>query len=187
MTVIMQGTLSFMLISLNPSLRPPPCLPELCPAPTAPQLALLYIAIAQILVGLGGTRFIAATFGAAQLRTKSEQASFFSWYAMSLYVTSLLGITVVIYVQDHLGWTWGFGLSSVLSALGLIVLLLGTPYYRQPKPQKNPLLMLLCALMPTARKRNKVEESSDDALGYYGKLGDGLGNESKASVLCSRY
>ena len=181
-TVCLQGMLLFMMISIVP--WPPPCSPEMCQGPAIWQLAIFFTATALILAGMGGTRFITATFCASQLDSTSEKATFFNWYTMALYSAGVIGLTVVVYVQAELSWNWGFTLCAVLSALGLAVFLSGTRYYRHPKPQRNPLLAMLCALVQTGG-RKKIESSATHR--YYQRLDDGSANESKVPISCPRY
>lgn len=150
-----------------PFLRPPPCSSgSIREAPTGLQIAVLCVAIALMTLGVGGTRFTAATMGAAQFDDPSNQAIVFSWYAVGLYVSSIVALTAIVYIQENLGWDWGFGLCMAFAVVGLLVFLHGNRYYRHPKIKEK-------------------SESTENGW-HYSRLEEGA-TASQASIDCSRY
>ncbi|MCO5614166.1 hypothetical protein L7F22_068447 [Adiantum nelumboides] len=123
----MMGSLLLMTSALIPSLTPA----DNVPASTG-QLAFLGFALCCTILAVGGIRPCSYALGADQFKRddKINTQSYFNWYFFSLYVGSLLGTTVLVYVQDHLGWGWGFGVPSIFAALGVIILMLGIPFYK---------------------------------------------------------
>lgn len=121
------GSLLLMTSALVPPLTPP----DGVQASTG-QLAFLGFALCCIILAVGGIRPCSYALGADQFKRddKINTQSYFNWYFFSLYVGSLLGTTVLVYTQDNLGWGWGFGLPSIIAAFGVIILLLGIPFYK---------------------------------------------------------
>ncbi|OVA18158.1 Proton-dependent oligopeptide transporter family [Macleaya cordata] len=122
-------------------------------------------------LGLGGTRYTIASMGADQFDKPKDQASFFNWFFFSLYVASIIGAVGIVYIQDNVGWDWGFGVCLAANFVGLIVFLVGKRYYRHVKPQGGPFTSLARVVVATIRKRKvlvsgRVEQSQ---LEYFKK------------------
>ncbi|KAL6865029.1 hypothetical protein ACP4OV_016180 [Aristida adscensionis] len=157
LNVIGTGLQSFVLFTLSaalPSLRPPPCAPPAaaCQHGTPGQLAVLYAAVCLLAIGAGGTRFNLATMGADQFASLRDQDTFFNWYFVFLNTSFLIGDTVVIYLQDDVSWSLGFGVCVATSAASLVVLLLGVRYYRMPAPKGSPYTGLARVVVAAVRK-----------------------------------
>lgn len=181
---LLQAMLLMTLTAVFPFLRPPPCSSGPCDPPTQWQLGIIYAVIALVTVGLGGTRFTPATFGAAQFDEASDRDTFFSWHVTGMYVSSIVGGTGIIYIEEYAGWTVGFGLSAVISLLGLVLFLTGRPYYRNPKPDINAFVDIFRD-MATRVKKRKMEPSED--LWRYNKLESGESTAPQTSDECLRY
>ena len=41
-----------------------------------------------------------------------------------------VSLTLIVYIQDHKGWDWGFGISSIAIFSGIILFVSGLPLYR---------------------------------------------------------
>ncbi|CAL4892901.1 unnamed protein product [Urochloa decumbens] len=159
--VILAGTainvLAFVLFLLTaalPSLRPPHCSPPsaACPHGTAGQLAVLYAAVCLLAIGTGGTRFNVATLGADQFGTAREQDTFFNWYFVFLYASFIVGETAIVYLQDGVSWAIGFGACLGTATASLVMLVLGTRYYRMPAPKGSPYTELGRVIVAAVRK-----------------------------------
>ncbi|PRQ33781.1 putative nitrate-transporting ATPase [Rosa chinensis] len=150
------------------SLKPQPCVigSELCQPTTKLQLAILYTSITLASIGLGGTRFTLATIGANQFDKPKNQSTFFNWFFFTFYVASVASATVIVYVEDNVGWKWGFALCAIANLIGLAIFLSGTRFYRFDKPQGSPFIGLARVIVATTRKRN-LQISSDESKDYY--------------------
>lgn len=142
-------------------LKPPPL--ELA---SRAQYAVLYSGMALASIGMGGTRFTLATMGANQLAKMKQQATFFNWYFFSLYSASFISSTGIVYVEDNVGWQWGFGIGMAANALGLALFLIGAPYYNRDQPRDSPFTGLLRVVVAAVRKRKAVAGTNADY--YYG-------------------
>lgn len=138
------------------SLRPPPCSTSLslpCVSPTTLQYLFLYAAMGLATLGVGGSRFTIATMGADQFEKSNQQATFFSWYFIVLYVGNAFSFIVLIYLEDNIGWGLGFGICLVATAIALVVFLLGKRFYRNVKPKGSPFVSMARVITAAIRKR----------------------------------
>ncbi|XP_077239568.1 protein NRT1/ PTR FAMILY 2.7-like [Tasmannia lanceolata] len=151
------------------SLRPPSCtlFSSTCETPSTTQFSVLYASIALTAIGVGGTRFNTATMGAYQFDKAKDRDSFFNWYFFALYISFIVGSTFVVYIEDNVGWGWGFGLCAVANGFSLAIFLLGTRFYCHLKPKGSPFTGLARVLTAAIRKR-KVAVASESREYYYG-------------------
>ncbi|XP_004295994.1 PREDICTED: protein NRT1/ PTR FAMILY 2.7-like isoform X1 [Fragaria vesca subsp. vesca] len=150
------------------SLRPPPCVigSDVCQPTTKLQLAILYTSITLASIGSGGTRFTLATIGANQFDKPKNQSTFFNWFFFTNYIASVVSGTVIVYVEDNVGWKWGFGICVIGNLIGLAIFLSGSRFYRFDKPQGSPFIGLARVIVASTRKRN-LHISSDESKDFY--------------------
>ncbi|KAL4650087.1 hypothetical protein ACB092_01G061300, partial [Castanea dentata] len=113
--------------SIN-SLRPPSCtrstVPPCSPAPASDEQTLfLYSALALIAFGTGGIKPCVSYFGADQFDEADEKEvqrkyAFFNWFFFAINMGAPLGITLLVYIQEKKGWTWGFGVPIATMPMG---------------------------------------------------------------------
>ncbi|KAJ4709166.1 Protein NRT1/ PTR FAMILY 1.2 like, partial [Melia azedarach] len=117
------GMILLWFTAIFPPLKPPACdqvSNNNCEPPTASQLLFLYSAFVLMSIGAGGIRSSSLAFGADQLdmgdRIKNAGLlqSYFSWYYASVSASSMFAVTLVVYIQDNLGWKIGFGVPVVM-------------------------------------------------------------------------
>ncbi|XP_040379813.1 protein NRT1/ PTR FAMILY 2.3-like [Oryza brachyantha] len=165
--------LVFTLTASVPGLRPPACTPgpglPPCEAATAGQMAALYAGVLLLCVSAAGARFNLATMGADQFESPADRDVFFNWYFIFLYGSSVLGSTVLVYVEDSVSWQLGFGLAGVASAVALAALLLGARYYRRPAAQGSPFTGIARVIIAAARKRKVNVAASGELKFYHGR------------------
>ncbi|WOL10641.1 hypothetical protein Cni_G19400 [Canna indica] len=145
-----------------PSLRPQPCGPNTgdptCSKNATPmQLGFFYAALYILAVGTGGTKANISTIGADQFdvfdsRERSQKLSFFNWWMFSIFFGTFFANTVVVYVQDNVGWTLGYGLPTIGIALSFAIFIAGTPFYRHRLPSGSPFTKMARVLVAAARK-----------------------------------
>lgn len=68
----------------------------------------------------------------------------------------LLALTVVVYVQDNVGWGWGFGIPTVAMFFSVIAFIVGYPLYVKIKPGGSPLTRLAQVVAAAFKKRKVV-------------------------------
>ncbi|KAL0418157.1 UNVERIFIED_CONTAM: protein NRT1/ PTR FAMILY 2.6 [Sesamum radiatum] len=168
------GLILLVLTVTLDGLRPPDCQTgsSVCATPSRSQYAVLFAALALVSIGLGGTRFALATFGANQFNNLKHQATYFNLYFFTLYVASFLSATAIVYVEDNLSWAWGYAICIVGNLVGLAVFSVGSRFYYHDKPQGSPFTSMARVVVACIRKR-KAEVSSEPADYYYGDV-DGV-------------
>lgn len=148
-----------------PSMRPPACANargprahvECVPA-RGGQLALLYAALYTVAAGAGGLKANVSGFGSDQFdgrdpREERAMVFFFNRFYFCISLGSLFAVTVLVYVQDNVGRSWGYGVSAVAMLLAVAVFVAGTPRYRYRRPQGSPLTVIGRVLATAWRKR----------------------------------
>ncbi|XXG61879.1 hypothetical protein AAC387_Pa05g0372 [Persea americana] len=121
-----------------PSPKPPRCTQinnAHCKSASTLQLGVFFGALYILAIGTGGTKPNISTIGADQFddfepKEKTHKLSFFNWWMFSVYLGTLFGNTALVYIQDNVGWTLGYGLPT----LGLLVsLMIFIKYYAKNK------------------------------------------------------
>ncbi|KAM7524397.1 hypothetical protein LguiA_014299 [Lonicera macranthoides] len=145
-----------------PNLRPPHCsTQENCKEASASQLWVLYIALLLTALGIGGIRPCVVTFAADQFdmsKAKREARvwNLFNWYYFCMGLAGLIALTLVVYVQDHVGWGWGLGIPTIAMGVSVVAFVVGSPLYMKVKPEGSPLVRLAQVFVAAVRKRKEV-------------------------------
>ncbi|KAG2627534.1 hypothetical protein PVAP13_3KG127863 [Panicum virgatum] len=162
------GMVGLVVSALLPTLRPPPCSPPATPCQRASgwQLAVLYLSLLCTSLGSGGIRPCVVAFGADQFdqeqRDGGEAAKaaaerkrrYFNLYFFTMGLAMLLAFTVVVYIQDNVGWGWGFGIPAIGMLVSILVFLVGYPIYVLLKPEGSPFTRLAQVVAAAFRKRS---------------------------------
>ncbi|KAL5792697.1 hypothetical protein ACOSP7_001291 [Xanthoceras sorbifolium] len=141
-----------------PALKPPSCVKEDdCNKASALQTGIFYCALYIIAVGTGGTKPNISTMGADQFddfepKERKHKLSFFNWWMFSIFFGTLFSNTFLIYIQDNVGWTLGYGLPTIGLLVSVLVFLVGTPFYRHKLPSGSPFTRILQVLVAAATK-----------------------------------
>ena len=143
-----------------PGMKPPECSTasaEDCEKASVLQLAVFFGALYILAIGMGGTKPNISTIGADQFdewdsKEKIQKISFFNWWMFSIFFGTLFANTILVCVQDNVGWAWGYGLPTLGLALSISVFLLGTPFYRHKLPTGSPFLMMARVIVASFRK-----------------------------------
>ncbi|XP_039131917.1 protein NRT1/ PTR FAMILY 2.7-like [Dioscorea cayenensis subsp. rotundata] len=173
------GMLLFFLTATVSLLRPSSCSSiGPCESPTSLQLVVLYTAITLWIIGVGGTRLNPATMGANQFDNADDQSIFFTWYLFSLNVAALVGIVGIVYVEDNVGWGWGFGVSGALTVASLVLFISGRSLYcRHKPPHGSPFSALWNSMLLSVKRKMmkekmvKLDEGGDNFC-HYSTIGD---------------
>ena len=152
-----QGLSLMTLSTLVPKLKA--CGSEICNKPRKVHEVLFFTAIYFISVGTGGHKPSLESFGADQFddnhpEERKQKMSFFNWWNSGLCAGIILGVTVIVYVEDHLGWGIAGVILTSIMALSLAVFLFGSSVYRYRVPLGSPLTPLLQVAVAAFRKRN---------------------------------
>ncbi|XP_010481507.1 PREDICTED: protein NRT1/ PTR FAMILY 5.3 [Camelina sativa] len=143
-----------------PQLKPPKCSTanvEDCQKASVLQLAVFFGALYTLAIGTGGTKPNISTIGADQFdefdpKEKIHKHSFFNWWMFSIFFGTFFATTVLVYIQDNVGWGLGYGLSTLGLAFSIFIFLLGTPLYRHKLPMGSPFTKMARVIVASLRK-----------------------------------
>lgn len=152
-----------------PGLRPACVTKEDC-HPTHTQSAVTFLALYLIALGTGGIKPCVSSYGADQFddadeAEKNHKSSFFNWFYFSINIGALIASSVLVWVQDNVGWNWGFGIPTVTMALAVASFFSGTRLYRNQKPGGSPLTRICQVIVASVRKCH-VKVPEDKSLLY---------------------
>jgi peptide/histidine transporter 3/4 len=174
------GMLGLVMSAVVPSLRPAPC-PAACQRASGGQLAVLYLSMLWACLGTGGIRPSVVAFGADQFDDDQRGAEawanrkrrYFNVYFFTMGSAALLALTLVVYIQDNVGWGWGFGIPAISMFVSIVVFLVAYPLYVRAKPGGSPFTRLVQVLVAAFRKRNAAVPE-DTGILYQDKELDAL-------------
>ncbi|KAB2040048.1 hypothetical protein ES319_D02G053300v1 [Gossypium barbadense] len=153
--------MSLLTLSVSiPGLKPPPCHQaniDDCKKASTLQLATFFGALYTLAIGTGGTKPNISTIGADQFddfhpKEKASKLSFFNWWMFSIFFGTLFANTVLVYIQDNVGWTLGYGLPTLGLVISVMIFLAGTPFYRHRVPAGSPFTKMAMVIVAAARK-----------------------------------
>ncbi|XP_011019211.1 PREDICTED: protein NRT1/ PTR FAMILY 5.6 [Populus euphratica] len=155
--VYLLGLILLTMSAFVPSLKA--CEAAVCPKPRKVHEVIFFLAIYLISVGTGGHKPSLESFGADQFdenhdEERKKKMSYFNWWNFGLCSGLLFGVTVVVYVQDHVGWGAGDIILTAVMALSLVIFIIGRPFYRYQVPTGSPLTPMLQVLVAAIRNRN---------------------------------
>ncbi|KAJ8543618.1 hypothetical protein K7X08_006141 [Anisodus acutangulus] len=152
-----------------PGLKPSCSGEDVC-HPKELQTAVTFVALYLIALGTGGIKPCVSSYGADQFDDadeveKKHKSSFFNWFYFSINIGALVASSVLVWIQDNVGWGWGFGIPAVTMAIAVVSFFSGTRLYRNQKPGGSPLTRICQVLLASFRKF-KVDVPEDKSLLY---------------------
>ncbi|KAI6671004.1 hypothetical protein NL676_005889 [Syzygium grande] len=134
------------------------------------QSAVCFIALYLIALGTGGIKPCVSSYGADQFddadeAEKKRKGSFFNWFYFAINIRALIAGSVLVYIQDNVGWGLGFGIPAAAMAIAVCTFFLGTRLYRNQKPGGSPLTRL-CQVVVASFRKYRVEVPADKSLLY---------------------
>ncbi|KAL2321596.1 hypothetical protein Fmac_025975 [Flemingia macrophylla] len=170
-TVQASGVTILTISTMIPSLHPPKCIRDAtkhCVPASNMQLMVLYIALFTTALGIGGLKSSVSGFGTDQFDEtdegeKKQMIKFFSWFVFFISMGTLSAVTILVYIQDHIGRYWGYGIGVCATLVALLVFLAGTRRYRFKKLVGSPLTQIAMVFVAAWRKRN-LELPSDSSF-----------------------
>jgi len=157
----LQGMCLLTLAVSLPGLRPPACAPGVadqdCPQASSLQVGIFFFALYIIAAGTGGTKPNISTMGADQFdefepKERSQKLSFYNWWVFYILIGTISAQTLLVYIQDRVGFGLGYGIPTVGLAFAILMFLLGTPLYRHRLPSGSPLTRMVQVLVSAVRK-----------------------------------
>ncbi|KAL6607963.1 hypothetical protein ACP70R_041026 [Stipagrostis hirtigluma subsp. patula] len=118
----------------------------------------VYLGLYLVAVRSRGMKPCTSALGADQFdsadlaeRVAVAKGSFFNWFFFSISAGSLLSSTVLVWVQDDIGWGVGFVIPVALTVFGLAVFVAGRKVYRYKKQEGSPLTRVLQVVVAAVR------------------------------------
>lgn len=122
-------------------------------------MVIFFFAIYLISVGTGGHKPCLESFGADQFdddhsEERKKKMSFFNWWNFGLCSGLLLGVTLIVYLQDHISWAMADIVLTIVMAASVLIFCLGRPFYRYRRTNGSPFTPMLQVLVAAIAKRN---------------------------------
>ncbi|KAK7301805.1 hypothetical protein RJT34_12681 [Clitoria ternatea] len=142
---------------------------ENCHATTG-QSAVCFTALYLVALGTGGIKPCVSSYGADQFDDadpfeKERKSSFFNWFYFSINIGALIASSLLVWIQDNVGWGWGFGIPAVAMAIAVVSFFSGTRLYRNQRPGGSALTRICQVVVASVRKYH-VEVPADKSLLY---------------------
>ncbi|XP_024541256.1 protein NRT1/ PTR FAMILY 8.1 [Selaginella moellendorffii] len=144
-----------------PSLKPPNCLStpsgRVCPKASGLQVGFFYFALYLMAFGAGGIKSNVSAFAGDQFDENDpveskRKLSFLNWWFVSISFGTMLSVSILVYVQDNVGWAWGYGAATSVTCIATTLFLLGSAKYRHQLPAGSPLTRIAQVLVAATRK-----------------------------------
>ncbi|GAB4845526.1 hypothetical protein Ancab_038932 [Ancistrocladus abbreviatus] len=155
------GLLVLTVQAREPSFQPPICLStatnNTCNHVRGGKAAILFTGLYLAALGVGGIKGSLPPHGAEQFdettKGRKQRSAFFNYYVFCLSCGALIAVTFVVWIEDNIGWQWGFGISTVSILISGLIFLLGSSTYRIKLPKGSPITTIFKVL--TAAIYNK--------------------------------
>ncbi|XP_051131685.1 protein NRT1/ PTR FAMILY 5.6-like [Andrographis paniculata] len=165
--IYLMGLLLLTMSRVVPGLKP--CDSTICQAPRKIHESIFFVAMYLISIGTGGHKPSLESFGADQFdddhpQERRKKMSFFNWWNLGLCGGLVLGVTVIVYIQDRIGWAAADIILTAVMALTILIYFLGRPVYRFRKPSGSPFTPLMQVLVAAISNRNRPHPSNPNQL-----------------------
>ncbi|KAH9612111.1 hypothetical protein KSS87_002591 [Heliosperma pusillum] len=147
------------------NLRPFPCkniVPDQtsqCESASQGQQAMFFAGLYLFALGTGAIKASIASLGGDQFDENDpyeapQLSSYFNWLMFNITLGACIGVTVMVWISDNIGWDKSFGLCILLIVIGLSILGLGCKKYRHNTPKGSPIVRLLQVFVVAVRNRS---------------------------------
>ncbi|CAA7036190.1 unnamed protein product [Microthlaspi erraticum] len=164
------GLILLTIQARSPSLKPPPCVSSAaspCEAVTGSKATLLFLGLYVVAFGIGGIKGSLPSHGAEQFddstpNGRKQRSTFFNYFVFCLATGGLVAVTFVAWLEDNVGWEWGFGASTVSIFLSILLFLSGSRFYKNKDPRGSPLTIIFKVLLAACVVGCSRKSSSDN-------------------------
>ncbi|KAJ9548521.1 hypothetical protein OSB04_021064 [Centaurea solstitialis] len=152
-----------------PGLKPTCYENDVCNA-TEAQIALCFTSLYLVALGTGGIKPCVSSYGADQFNDHDEveekqKSSFFNWFYFVINIGALVAHSLLVWIQDNVGWGWGFLVPTVAMAIAVVSFFSGTKLYRNQVPGGSPITRL-CQVAVASFRKKRIEVPTDSSLLY---------------------
>ncbi|RCV43700.1 hypothetical protein SETIT_9G314800v2 [Setaria italica] len=132
--------------------------------------AVAYLGLYLLAISNGGLKPCVSTFGADQFDINdraelSQKGSFFNWYFFLTTTSCLLSGTVIVWLEDNVGWAVGYVVPAVLMLFFFVVFIAGSRIYRFRGMEASPLTSIFQVVVAAVRKWH-LQLPDDSSLLY---------------------
>lgn len=122
------------------------------------QTTAFWMAMYIIALGTGGIKPNVSSFGADQFNPDDPREAkyipvFFNYFYVAINIGSLFASTVIVYIQNNIGWTLGFLVPTIAMGLAIILFFVASGRYVKKPPAGNPYRDLFRVLGAAMTKR----------------------------------
>uniref|UniRef100_A0A6N2N272 Uncharacterized protein n=1 Tax=Salix viminalis TaxID=40686 RepID=A0A6N2N272_SALVM len=147
-SIIYLTGMSLLTLSVSlPALRPPIC--KNAAVETCKEASTLLELVER---SQTSRRSVPSNFDDFHPEEKVYKLSFFNWWMFSIFFGTLFANTVLVYIQDNVGWALGFGLPTLGLVISVAIFLAGTPFYRHRQPAGSPFARMAKVIVAALRK-----------------------------------
>lgn len=149
--IYLMGLILMAISQLTPSLKPSHSLHL--------HETLFFVGIYLVSIGTGGHKPALESFGADQFddshaTERVQKMSFFNWWSCALCSGIVLGVTLIVYIQEKIGWGIANIVLAAVMGASLVVFLTGRRSYRYMVPEGSPFTPLVQVVVAAIRKRH---------------------------------
>ncbi|KAE8662936.1 Protein NRT1/ PTR FAMILY 4.3 [Hibiscus syriacus] len=159
----------FILLSVQahfPQLKPPKCNMltdgDDCIEAKGFKALIFFVALYLVALGSGCVKPNMIAHGADQFDAQNNPthskklSTYFNAAYFAFSMGELVALTVLVWVQTHAGMDVGFGVSAAAMAMGLIVVVSGTLYYRNKPPRGSIFTPIVQVFVAAVSKRKLI-------------------------------
>lgn len=155
-----------------------------CGHPRKVHEVVFFLGMYCVSLGTGGHKPCLESFGADQFDDnhpveRKKKMSYFNWWNFALCCGLLAGVTVIVYVDEYVGWGGSYLILTSCMAFTILTFYAGKRFYRYRLPEGSPLTPMLQVLVAAIAKRNLPYPSNPDLLYEVPKS-----HKSKGRLLC---
>ncbi|KAL6906254.1 hypothetical protein ACP4OV_003855 [Aristida adscensionis] len=108
---------------------------------------VVYLGLYLAVIGGSGIKPCTSTFGADQFDINdpvelAKQGSFFSWYFFLISTSSLLSSTVIVWLQENVGWAVSYAIPTMIMIFCFFAFITGSRVYRFREVRGSPFVSL---------------------------------------------
>lgn len=171
-TIELMGLLILTMQAHTRSLKPESCLSAnrnaKCQETEGSKEAVLFIGLYLVALGVGGIKGSLPPHGAEQFdedttHGRKQRSSFFNYYVFCLACGALIAVTFAVWIEDNIGWQWGFGISSFAILISIPIFLLGSTVYRIKLPTGSP-ITTICKVLAAAILNSCFSRNATNAV-----------------------
>ncbi|KAJ7298339.1 hypothetical protein O6H91_Y003300 [Diphasiastrum complanatum] len=170
-TIQLLGYFVMTLSTALSSLKPLPCTSLVAHSCHEQGLkkAVFFLGLYLVATGTGILKPNLPALGADQFNERDPEdeimiSTFFNWFWFSFCMGALIGVTVLVYVQDNVSHSLGFGIAFVAMLAGLVTISLGSCHYKSKERVGSPLTRIAQVVVSAFRNRKVQNLASEREL-----------------------